>query len=259
MSAAANAPSLLPNLLYDGSEDQFTSWYRGVGGVIHNHQLSFMDKLNEAIALGWKKKEWANMYGAFFRIDLPFVINKMELDSAKVETCYVLYTDTDVMFLNDIDSCSFKCPNTMMMGPEHKRGTKTNSGVLVVNVAALRRDYQGLVNWGVENRWPGAYDQPMLISFYRDSLQLLPDEYNWKAYWGPAQNATVIHFHGPKPERCLDCLVTASILDGNLRVCGCPSVYLNIFRMAPDGGKYYGAMLLSWYKYLLKSMNGPAV
>ena len=44
--------------------------------------------------------------------------------------------------------------------------------------------------------------------FQRPSnLTMLPPRFNWKPYWGMDKDAVIVHFHGPKPERCLDCII----------------------------------------------------
>lgn len=254
VSAVENAPSLVPNLVYDGPNDTFVKWFTGAGGRVHNHKLSFYDKLQALVDSNEKTKAWLGMYGAFLRMDLPFIMSMANFDSKAVETEYVLYTDTDVVFQKDIDSCTFKKPNDIMLGGEFHKGKLENSGVLVINIASLRRDHKALVDWGVKNKWPGALDQPVLLGYYQDRVELLPDRYNWKPYWGPNDDAAIVHFHGPKPDKCLDCLVTANLEGLDLKSCGCPNVYTFLFKSSPDKGNYYSVVLLKWYQHLSKSM-----
>ena len=69
----------------------------------------------------------------------------------------------------------------MAIGGEFQRGTKANSGVMLLNVSALAEHRDGLVAWGVRNAFPGAYDQTMILNYFKqEQLDQLPDEMNWK-------------------------------------------------------------------------------
>ena len=70
----------------------------------------------------------------------------------------------------------------------------------------------------------------------------------------------IVHFHGPKPERCLDRLVVMLQRYGRSVTapygqCGCPDIYVLMFCEAVDrdGGEMYTLSLLNFYRYLLDS------
>ena len=42
-------------------------------------------------------------------------------------------------------------------------------------------------------------------------FDLLPDELNWKPYWGLNSNAEIVHFHGPKPSLVLEFLTKSDV------------------------------------------------
>ena len=89
--------------------------------------------------------------------------------------------------------------------------------------------------------------------FYGARMALLPDKYNWKAYWGWAPDIALVHLHGPKPEKCLDCLVVSTVERKDLSKCNCPDVYMLLWTVAPDKGRFYAEVLLMYYKYMLRS------
>jgi len=75
-----------------------------------------------------------------------------------------LYTDADVLFMGkpgqDLSTCSMPRPQLLMVSPQGRRGTPTNSGVLLFNVPAWRAELPRLVRFGREGRFDfPAHDQ----------------------------------------------------------------------------------------------------
>jgi hypothetical protein len=64
-------------------------------------------------------------------LQLRKVVNQSE-----VETDYVLWTDPDVVFMNNIDSCELPRPRILSIGPESEMGGIGNCGVIYYNVEA---------------------------------------------------------------------------------------------------------------------------
>ena len=96
-----------------------------------------------------------------------------------------------------------------------------------------------------------------LLRFYlRDAhrpLLVLPDEWNWKGYWGANPAAVIHHWHGPKPQQCLACLLQhrGEPKPTYRAACrGCPAAQLNLWGDAPDGGEYYVRMAVTFNGYL---------
>jgi hypothetical protein len=107
-----------------------------------------------------------------------------------------------------------------------------------------------------------------MIKGYFDpkDLEQLPDEMNWKGYWGrpggqqaqqqqaqqqqAQQEPTIVHFHGPKPHAGLECLVLARTksLDVDAACPTLPEVYRWAFKVAPDAGAYYVQLLVHWHR-----------
>ena len=191
-SAKERAPSLVPHLIYSGEKDEhLLEWYKHNGGTVHHHNLSFYDKLQATVKAGKQPASWLTQHGAYLRMDIPLIMKDMALKDPNIETEYILYTDADVMFWMDINTCSFNKPEILSIGPEWTKGLKVNSGqhsacvrqprpqppthssrgpspppfaagVMYINVAALGRDREQLIQWGEARGFPGLFDQTII-------------------------------------------------------------------------------------------------
>ena len=75
---------------------------------------------------------------------------------------------------------------------------------MVMDVERFSQKRDALLCFGVEHKFHfPALDQGLLLKFFEGSIDKLPDEWNWKAYWGwqkkKKTNIRIAHFHGPKP------------------------------------------------------------
>jgi hypothetical protein len=85
-----------------------------------------------------------------------------------------------------------------------------NTGVLIINVPQWKKIIPHLLQYATLHKWRFiAYDQGLTLEYIKEHLQnkvsLLPNELNWKPYWAINSNASIVHFHGPKPKRYADC------------------------------------------------------
>ncbi len=132
-SAKENAPSLIPIVLISGPESDLPLKVRQLKNVrFISHNLTFYDQLvSSGIHMG--------EFGAYYRLDIPVVFQKIlpSLNATEIDTGYALYTDTDVLFYNDINECTINKPKVIAIGPEHKHNTMSNSGVLYLNLTGL--------------------------------------------------------------------------------------------------------------------------
>ena len=118
---------------------------------------------------------------------------------------YVAYTDCDVMFTASFsETLAAQRPRYLSVAPEFKIDDweNMNSGVMVMNVEALREDwsnFQATVLAQIAHSDWTSFDQRAYRAHYRDRWERLPPELNWKPYWGQEARAEIIHFHGPKP------------------------------------------------------------
>ena len=132
--------------------------------------------------------------GIFLRFEVPHIEQEDE---------YVLYTDCDIMFQNEV-SLDHLRPRFFAAGPEFYPDYwgYFNSGVMLMNIPEMRRTSDHLFATTMARMAAGfgtGHDQGDLNAFYFEQWERLPLEYNWKPYWGVNDRAVVLHFHGPKP------------------------------------------------------------
>lgn len=133
--------------------------------------------------------------GAYLRCEIPDIEQEDE---------YVLYTDCDVMFVQNYVAPQIR-PKFFSCAPEMDINDWSyfNSGVMVMNVPNMRRvmpDFFRMVVARLRlytHRY--GYDQNDLNAFFWGAWDFLPVEFNWKPYWGLNPQARIVHFHGPKP------------------------------------------------------------
>ncbi|PYI90757.1 MAG: hypothetical protein DME97_16385 [Verrucomicrobia bacterium] len=200
---ARKVTSLEPHCIYDGNDNDFTAWLRKRGVQIIRHRSFVRDALEE---LGRRKKNphlAAALSGAFSRIELPEIV---ERDGSSDR---VLYTDCDVMFLDEVvpeleaNACRY-----FAVAPESTRDdyVNMNTGVMLMNPVRLRESlpaFRDYVSQNLAALEAESWDEAAYRWFYRDEEGPLWDrlrpELNWKPYWGESTEAKIIHFHGPKP------------------------------------------------------------
>ena len=118
---------------------------------------------------------------------------------------YILYTDADVMFYNDINSCTLTKPSVIAMGPEFEHNEIRNAGVLYINATAFAEHKDDLISLGVRKGFDYFRgSQNLLLEYFGTKISRLSDEFNWKGYWGDPQGegqnvsgVTILHWHGP--------------------------------------------------------------
>lgn len=211
-SASKNAPSLFPVVLYSGPPGIAPTWLLNLHTArqlaLYNHNLSFSSEIA-------KFKPALSRHGAFLRLDIPYVVCSGRFISMMswlpFHTDHVLYTDTDVIFLKDIPWHNMTLPGVISIGPEDVKGSKLNSGILIMNIPVLIKLLPGFLNFANYVKWDrGAVDQGLILEYFNWQAILLDDHMNWKAYWGPNPSAVILHYHGPKPlGRCGDCISVA--------------------------------------------------
>jgi hypothetical protein len=272
-SARINAPSLVPYVLYSGNERDIPISLKSMEWVnFVYHKLTFIENMK-------KYNEKYHYYiGAYYRIDIPVVMESLykNFNRNDFDMQYVLYTDADVLFYNDFNSCALIKPPVISIGPEYYKNTSGNSGVLYMNVSAMKEHHKRLIAYADSKSWNfDSLDQGLILNYFvRNGLSnKLPNEYNWKGYWGGIEDKNIekkdienkniekkdienkniekkdiviVHFHGPKPGRCLDCFLTFRHFKNYCKNC---SNYEFLFQSTVDHGKFYEKLLIDFYKY----------
>jgi len=223
--SARKHSSLEAVCLFDGEEGDFTRWLRAQGVEVVRTRSQFYPDIAR-VATKHNSPFWLRVgAGAFLRLEIPRLARELGWDDE-----FVFYTDCDVMFRSDprpllepLRPRLFAAtPETFKDKPLHM-----NTGAMWMNVAAL--DDPQFVAWtraNMERCLAFAFDQGAFRAFYNPPHRLawrlgipespfygvmsrvpfktwkwddLPLELNWKPYWGPNPDASVIHFHGLKP------------------------------------------------------------
>jgi hypothetical protein len=145
----------------------------------------------------------AALAGAFSRVELPDLVTTLGSPAR------ILYTDCDVMFLTDVvPQLEVASCEQFAVAPESVQDdyVNMNTGVMLMNTARLRESlpaFRTYILANLEALEAESWDEAAYRWFYRDTngpqWDRLPPELNWKPYWGHAEAAKLIHFHGPKP------------------------------------------------------------
>ena len=203
---------LQPHFLYHGEDDPpVLEWLRNHGAEVWRARSRFYEELC-ALEHDLKKPDARTCGGgAYLRLEIIDL-----LAQHGIRDRHILYTDCDVMFQQDPEPLLRRQPcRFIACGPESQRGNPVdmNTGVLLMNVARLRRlnrEFLAFARSELKTSISWAMDQHAYKQFFRAALpprswpwvrgwNMLPDELNWKPYWGENPSAPILHFHGPKP------------------------------------------------------------
>lgn len=189
LSALRNT-DLQPHLLYTGERNSFTAWMEEQGVTIVESTLPYMAVIEALVAQG---RYHFMTVGHWLRTNV--CLEEQDDD-------YVFYTDVDVLFLRAPELSHIR-PDYFAAAPEFDRDSWNyfNAGVMVLNPARMRSDYEGFERYLVDTlqeKTYGFHDQIAYNEFYRGRWERLPVEMNWKPYWGRNESAALLHFHGPK-------------------------------------------------------------
>lgn len=127
--------------------------------------------------------------------------------------------------------------------------------MLYVHADGLRAALPRLLEYARARHWKlAAADQTLLLQGLGDDVQLLPDAYNWKGYWGAASNVQLVHFHGPKPMRCLPCYLRYP--DHVKQDCqeDCGELVHVLERYVEDKGRYFHQLQQVWMRLHVEAL-----
>jgi hypothetical protein len=204
--SAQRFTKLAPHCLFDGPDCELTGWLARRGVVILRRRTFLYDRLRDIARQRNDPRALTIGAGAFLRAELPVLAAQ-----AGIADQFVLYTDVDVIFLNEgVDELGELRPKFFAVGPEFYRDDydRMNTGVMVMNLATLRefdQRFREMIVLNLEQLCRDTWDQTAYRYFFRtESGQPLWDRldprFNWKPYWGSVPDIHIIHFHGPKPQ-----------------------------------------------------------
>ncbi|MBE9041901.1 hypothetical protein IQ235_14050 [Oscillatoriales cyanobacterium LEGE 11467] len=212
VASAIEETELSPHLLFDGSSNELTSWFEKQGGTVLYCRSSFAEELKTLAAQKSDRDIYTIGSGAFIRVDIPRI-----LAERGIEDEYILYTDCDVMFLqNPVPILKQIDCRYFAVSSEHQIGNyrAMNTGVMLMNTRNLGLTLPAFSNYirsHLEKLCTGTWDQDAYRGYYRFPRREwgqkwgiyfwtpLPEILNWKPYWGQNSDAAIVHFHGPKP------------------------------------------------------------
>ena len=192
LSAKKTNPNIKPYLILDGEVDEYLENLEDLGVTIVSHKSLFYDSLLSHY------KTNTTAFGAFLRIDIPKICEKLN-----IEDDYILYTDNDVLFMDDVSKLNELTPNYFMASGEFDKNfvpSLINTGVMWVNWRNMKEIYDEFVFFIKLNLSKfQTYDQDAIRMFFKDRIESLDFNYNYKPYWGYSDEVKILHFHGPKP------------------------------------------------------------
>ena len=213
--------------------------------LVIEHNLSFASRIkknyvpfpNDSTIIKFPRQQ----HPGYLRLDIPMVIPMVKAkvcDRSLVDFEYVLYTDADTLITDKFSISDLPRPSVISIGPETVKGKASNSGVLYMNISAMRQHLPHVLNYADSIKWQSsAYDQGIIIGYFNKLCkvaEIIPNEYNWKPSWGISNKAALIHFQGVKPgmAQCLGNITDGSI---RLRVCrGFGKILMGISQYCSD-------------------------
>lgn len=230
--------------LYDGEKDDATyKLLKKYHVHVIFHPIPYKQELMEIYPKEWMIKElgkeidYNRIFGTFMRMEIPMVEKEEE---------YVLYTDMDVIFNDDIRLEDLPRPKYLAAAPEFdqdiQRMTAFNAGILLININGVKEKYQDFRTMMLKKQRNSInlFDQGYLNELCFKDMELLPNEYNWKPYWGINEKAKIIHFHGMKP----GCKLEEAGFTTDT------SFYKTVFENNPNGYAGYIYYFVQFYRYL---------
>lgn len=247
--SAADNSDLVLHCIYDGAPNKFTNALENLGARMIFHKPAYTKQLELAASLD-KRGVWKDpslCHGTFLRLDTPILVKKLGYDDK-----YVLYLDADIIILKNPDLSGI-APRYLAASCEFDANDWSyfNAGVLLLNVDNMYESYHDFLNFCITNRFSvktSVVDQGLYNEFYREKWVKLPIECNWKAYWKPNPGASILHFHGPKPNQI------GRYLGGDRHF---PDVFNNILR--PENNNNLSYHVSVWKQYANDSQTAPDV
>lgn len=245
---------LIPVALVYGNANRLTTWLEERGVYVIFLKPAWVQAMSKLVSPELGETSTPNFSS------LPKMVAtwlRVEIANLPITDQYVLYTDVDVIFQQNIVLSSFdRMPETFSAAVEAEDdGTQTNlnMGIMLMNVPNLRKMYAELLKFSfAKNMQFGEYgplDQGAFNRFFRDTKQKLPKRFNWKTYWKPNPHAEILHFHGFKYEDY------AKFVDNGYT--GGPKLYQDLFRSCRQG---YGCdHAKKMYEFYFSMLEGDLV
>ena len=214
-ASAVENTTLEPHLLYEGESSDEIVELQNLGVRVVPVDLSIGKQLTAWVSNHVDENRSIARRWAYLRMEITQAITKCGISDE-----YVLYTDCDVFFRQEVSLEKFRVPVLGAVRMEKIGGysrfrlggmSHYNSGVLLVRVSAFAQNEERfrefvLDNGGDTKRPPHKLfqknlflsDQVALNLFYRGKFTNLPRTFNWNPQAGVEESAQIIHFNGLK-------------------------------------------------------------
>lgn len=224
VASAKKNTNLIPICIFYGEHFEIYHWLKLQGVRIIELSPKWIDKLREVHELaahgGVGLSKFSTNYLSLDKLVSTFL--RFDIPTLGFIDDYILYTDTDVVFLHDVSLESFSgmLPSYFLVGSEvEKKGcffknicgqrmAYGNAGIMLYNIPNMRNSYQSFIEWtfsrehiseGLHFGEFGPLDQGAYNAYYNKVLMCQDGAlFNWKPYWGFNPDALILHFHGPK-------------------------------------------------------------
>jgi hypothetical protein len=205
VSAKKNT-SLTPICLFDGcGTPHIFQWLEGNGVQVVRARVPFYEELFSSTVLQANEGtpyQPSQASGAYLRL----------FASDYIKDDFFLYTDCDVMFLQDPAPNIIKprllaaCKEFIITDGEIETvNSSFNSGVIIFNRNRFLEVREEVISMARHHNYyhrvHSSYDQSILNIALADKWEPLPAELNWRPFQGIYEQACILHFHGPKPTR----------------------------------------------------------
>lgn len=244
---SANDTDIIPVCIYFGPKDYMYYWFIENNVRVIFHTPSWINKINDNFDKVAKNINFASTYksnnsliATYLRLDIPILGFRDE---------YILYTDTDVLFMNtpvfnskpsyyingaesDENVCGFqtqtiKTTNNFKTYKRNHHIEYGNAGIMYMNVNNLRNVYEDFVTFafnsknlqnGLHHGVYGPADQGAYNEYFQGAFECVKYPlFNWKPYWIENKDAQIIHFHGPKIQDYVSYLKYGVVLNVNYK------------------------------------------
>jgi hypothetical protein len=195
--------ALKPHLVFDGPPNALLSYFRQRGVIVIPHRLSFGAQLSQHRGAANIDYDW--LLGNSLRFEIPLIEDEAD---------YVLYTDTDVLFHDDLQlnpgSVPLAAVREIVIDGDLVQETDRafNAGVMLLNVAFMRNLHDvfrrlliDIASGAHANPW---YDQGVLNSVCQGLWLPLPQNLNCRPFYGCEGAPTISHFQFLKPNMITD-------------------------------------------------------
>jgi hypothetical protein len=190
LKTANKYTTLKPVLMYDGDDDDFKTEVESFGCTVVKHQTT----LGTRPSFVSKPQESKNAaVRTLLRVDVPLVCANLAIIDDTV-----LYTDPDVIFLDDVVPDLYGCkPVFFSTISPSSSSDDTNLGVMLLNRVAMLTTYAEFADFVESKDYRLCFNE--FYSHRQRSPIRLPLHLNHKPVWGRTSDAKIVNYSDCRP------------------------------------------------------------